>query len=196
MEFVSEHYIWFIVGGVFLLMTVIGYIADKSDFVNKQKAKDKDKEKELQKEKERIIKEKLEEQQDLDRKKEEPMEVVYEESSELAAPEITEEEIVNEPINEDMTSEEHIDSEPLNDTVEFMTPNTETNEPISDTNYGNPLTDGVLDLDSYAQSKEEPIEEIKQVEETVEQVDLSKTQPIPELDALTDEVSEDDVWKF
>lgn len=36
MEFIADNYIWFIVGGIVLLMTFIGYIAEKTDF-GKQK---------------------------------------------------------------------------------------------------------------------------------------------------------------
>ena len=36
MEFVMDNYIWFIVGGIVILMAVIGYFADKSDFGRKK----------------------------------------------------------------------------------------------------------------------------------------------------------------
>ena len=32
MQFVIDNYIWFIIGGVVILMAIIGYIADKTDF--------------------------------------------------------------------------------------------------------------------------------------------------------------------
>lgn len=37
MEFLSEYYLWFIIGGIILVMAVIGYIADKTDFGRKNK---------------------------------------------------------------------------------------------------------------------------------------------------------------
>lgn len=37
MDFITENYIWFIVGGVVVLMAIIGYIADKTDFGRKGK---------------------------------------------------------------------------------------------------------------------------------------------------------------
>ena len=37
MDFIVENYVWFIVGGVIILMAVIGYIADKTDFGRKGK---------------------------------------------------------------------------------------------------------------------------------------------------------------
>ena len=37
MDFIVENYVWFIVGGIIILMAVIGYIADKTDFGRKGK---------------------------------------------------------------------------------------------------------------------------------------------------------------
>ena len=36
MEFITENYVWFIVGGVIIIMAVIGYFADKSNFGKKK----------------------------------------------------------------------------------------------------------------------------------------------------------------
>ena len=35
MDFISEYYLWFVIGGIILVMAVIGYIADKTDFGRK-----------------------------------------------------------------------------------------------------------------------------------------------------------------
>lgn len=35
MEFLSEYYLWFVIGGIILVMALIGYIADKTDFGRK-----------------------------------------------------------------------------------------------------------------------------------------------------------------
>ena len=43
MEFIEEYYIWFIIGGIILFMTLIGYIADKYSYIEKQKSKNKEK---------------------------------------------------------------------------------------------------------------------------------------------------------
>lgn len=40
MEFIYENYIWFLGGGIIFLMTLIGYIADKSNYIEKQKERD------------------------------------------------------------------------------------------------------------------------------------------------------------
>lgn len=53
MQFITDNYIWFLIGGIVLLMVIIGYIAEKTDFghkdVGKKEKKDKKKEKELKK---------------------------------------------------------------------------------------------------------------------------------------------------
>ncbi|MEI3529493.1 MAG: NADH-quinone oxidoreductase subunit J [Bacilli bacterium] len=48
MDFLSEYYLWFVIGGIILLMALIGYIADKTDFgrkdiTAKKSKKEKDK---------------------------------------------------------------------------------------------------------------------------------------------------------
>ena len=43
MDFVIENYIWFLVGGVVILMTIVGYFAEKTEFgkkTNKKAEKD------------------------------------------------------------------------------------------------------------------------------------------------------------
>ena len=37
MDFIVDNYVWFIVVGIIILMAVIGYIADKTDFGRKGK---------------------------------------------------------------------------------------------------------------------------------------------------------------
>lgn len=51
-NFIGEHYIWFLIGGIVLLMTIIGYIAEKTNFgknqfMKKEKKPEKDTNKEL-----------------------------------------------------------------------------------------------------------------------------------------------------
>ena len=36
MEILAENYIWFIIGVAIILMTIIGYIADKTNFGKKE----------------------------------------------------------------------------------------------------------------------------------------------------------------
>lgn len=60
MDFIVDNYVWFIVVGIIILMAVIGYIADKTDFGRKGKEEDT-KEKKVEKpKKEKKVKEKKE----------------------------------------------------------------------------------------------------------------------------------------
>lgn len=60
MDFIVDNYVWFIVVGIIILMAVVGYIADKTDFGRKGKDEDT-KEKKVEKpKKEKKIKEKKE----------------------------------------------------------------------------------------------------------------------------------------
>ena len=58
MEFIVDNYIWFIVGTVILLMTLIGYIAERTDFGHRKVEasidKKKKKEEKLKKDKETL----------------------------------------------------------------------------------------------------------------------------------------------
>lgn len=60
MDFIVDNYVWFIVIGIIILMAVVGYIADKTDFGRKGKDEDT-KEKKVEKpKKEKKVKEKKE----------------------------------------------------------------------------------------------------------------------------------------
>ena len=60
MDFIVDNYVWFIVVGIIILMAVVGYIADKTDFGRKGKDEDT-KEKKVEKpKKEKKVKEKKE----------------------------------------------------------------------------------------------------------------------------------------
>lgn len=37
MDFIADNYVWFIIVGIIILMAVIGYFADKTDFGRKVK---------------------------------------------------------------------------------------------------------------------------------------------------------------
>lgn len=57
MDFIIDNYIWFIVVGIIIIMAVIGYIADKTDFGRKlsiQKEERPKKEKKVKEKKEKI----------------------------------------------------------------------------------------------------------------------------------------------
>ncbi len=60
MEIITEYYIWFIIGGIILFMTLIGYIADKSNYIEKQKNKNKEKKNSIIEQKQKHITKKSE----------------------------------------------------------------------------------------------------------------------------------------
>ena len=60
MQFVADNYIWFIVGGVVILMAIIGYFADRTDFGRKEFQKRLKEPKEKNTKKENTKKEKVE----------------------------------------------------------------------------------------------------------------------------------------
>jgi hypothetical protein len=45
MDFITDNYVWFIVGGIILVMALIGYIAERTDFGRKESTKKEKKEK-------------------------------------------------------------------------------------------------------------------------------------------------------
>lgn len=55
MEFIVDNYIWFIVGGIILFMTLIGFIADKTNYIENQKNQDKKKKETIDKKKKEPI---------------------------------------------------------------------------------------------------------------------------------------------
>ncbi len=62
MDFVIENYIWFLIIGVVLVMALIGYIAEKTDFVKEKEPKEK-KQKKSKKNVEEVVEEAKEEPQ-------------------------------------------------------------------------------------------------------------------------------------
>lgn len=45
MDFVIEYYIWFLIAGIIMIMALIGYIAEKTEFVKEKKPKEQKKNK-------------------------------------------------------------------------------------------------------------------------------------------------------
>ena len=54
MDFIVQNYVWFIVGGIIILMAIIGYIADKTDFGRNFKTEKPKKQKPKEEKRERI----------------------------------------------------------------------------------------------------------------------------------------------
>ena len=209
MEFIMENYVWFAAGGIFLLMTLVGYIADKSNFVNKQKTKDKQKEKDLKLEKERIIKEKLEEQKEEELKTlEETIEI---ESNETGV-QVETENIVNLEENLNLVPEETAtvqnDIKLAEGTINLDTNiNPEITEELVAANYEKEASTEVINLDLF-DKKQEEVEEVSEIsnteifanlEATNDTLNTESLNEIPStlsLDETNQEITEDDVWKF
>lgn len=179
MDFIVDNYIWFIVGGVILIMTLIGYIADKTEFVENQKAKDK--EKKVKQEKKKKEK-KSKEQEIFEKQINNGKNLVLEEGSidyPVEIEEKPEEEIpveVDTSFEDQMTGEDGLNfEEPIpavedtlsevpsdSNNIDFETPIASVPEsqetPVMENTFEGidpdimkPLEGGVLNLDKYAE---------------------------------------------
>jgi len=213
MQFIMDNYVWFAVGGIVIIMAIIGYFADKTDFGRKVEEKKEPKiKKEKKPKKEKSVKEpeKIEvEAKGIDELTKSMAETTKEEENtpvtdDLYAPlEATEEELdptLFEPLvplsNEIVTEE--VEEPTVEETKEEI-------EPVS-TNIELPATDamatteemGELELKPFTPSAiEEPIEE--SVEETVvpemQPIEPLKEEPV-QIPASEPEATEEDIWKF
>lgn len=225
MDFIVDNYIWFIVGGVILIMTLIGYIADKTQFVENQKTKDREKKANQEKRK----KEKKSKEQEIFEKEihngknlvleESPVDypVEIEENTDIPPVDTSFEEQMN-PIDEGLTFEDPLLETPVETAEEPASLTSQAEEPIqtstentdlSDINSDimKPLEDGVLHLDHY-------VDEDKKVETPIITPSIEETAPLveeptspiqvpnesenitPSEESPFTDTSDDDVWKF
>jgi len=209
MEFIAENYIWFIIIGIVVLMTIIGYIADKTNFTKKEENREKIKGSKKKK------KEKIEEV--------EAYEEIPEENVPTQNNDILEEILVEDiPANEvpEINAMEDFNMDSTKPEFEMGVPEVLGEEVLLENEETEPLfreEDTVQNLDEIVASKptevsenESQIEEdlyvgldgtpnaYKEVENTDEQDDLEIELPsISSLDSeLKEETDEDDVWKF
>lgn len=214
MQFIMDNYIWFAVGGIVIIMAIIGYFADKTDFGRKKEEKEP--------------KAKKEKKQKKEKKVQEPQKIEVDakginELTQSMADTLTED-TVEETMDdlyaplENTETQEEVDAslyEPLvpltneeaTETNIVEEPAMEVQEPIA-TEVEVPMVDSMatmeeepkkVELQPFMPSTiEEPIEE--SVEENIEPI----AQPI---EPLTEEpvqipttesetTEEDDVWKF
>ena len=220
MGFFVDNWLWFLVGAIVVLMTLIGYIAEKTDFGRKDipKREKVKKEKPKKEKKQPKAKEELEEvlesepmpevQMSLatDSIFEEPIENANEEVEDLNAPfgDISfEEPSVEEPFepveNLNNTFEEFAYEEPS------VEESVETFEPMEELTDADEEIETLEDLSvpfeetNYAM----PINEVEEVvaNEPVEELNLEDLNTpkieLPDLDSIvTEEDDTDDVWKF
>jgi len=212
MEFFVDNWLWFLIGAIVILMTLIGYIAEKTDFGRKdiQKREKPKKEKKQPKAKEEL-KEVLESepmpevQMSLatDSIFEEPIETLEntneeaEETEDLTVPfgdisfEMPSAEETFEPVeNLNTQYEDFTPVKPMNDAEEPAEELTSVTEedltiPFGDTTYDIPVSE---EKEVVAN---EPIEELNLDEINTPNIEL------PDLDSIvTEDDDADDVWKF
>lgn len=179
LDFVSNNYVWFVVGGIILLMAIIGFIAEKTDFgkkplkekkVNKKEKEEKAKEPEVVKEPEDNV-EKENNSEELD-----TIDFDIKDNSEDTAKTEKEENVV-----EDLET-----TDKISDPVLVNTNTEDLSIPFGDNDNNNIQEDTDEKSTSY--------EDVKPVEEPSLEDDKL---PLPEIDKLDDNDDEDDdVWKF
>lgn len=205
MNFIEENYLWFIIGGIVLVMIVIGYIAEKTDFGHKKIEKQ-------EKPKENKLKLETEKKPPKDLKNVKLGDIVYKDAINKAGGEILEtkvesiNDILTEPIKEeiknDSLSKEEIDalSVPIGEVASDI-----KNEPIGDV-LDEPIKEEIKDLSVPIGEETVVSEEKKQdvADETDTTTDESKPndniwedKPIMETKKeATNVESEEDIWKF
>ena len=194
MDFIVDNYVWFIVVGIIILMAVIGYIADKTDFGRKGKT-----EKVVEKKKEKPKKE----------KKPQPTKI------EVDAKGINE---LSQDVAEKNFNNSDNPVEPPVNSDEVSLPPIDDSEPVVDQQFTAPMANEAVDQSLFAPLTEETTEnkvdqvvENNQVNEVINeepqngennQVDeLQNINPttLPETNEenKNEPVAEDeDIWKF
>jgi len=184
MNFILDNWLWFLIAAIILLMTLIGYVAEQTDFGRKEIEK-KEKPKKEKKKKEKPKKEK--------NKKEEPEVLIVEESENKPEVQISlaTDSILNNELEVDESFEEEIPEElnvPFGDVrfeepIEVMTDVLENKDINEELVQENTIEDTVVD---------EPV-----VESNLDEIAIPDME-LPDLDAIVSEDNDDDddVWKF
>lgn len=202
MEFIMENYIWFIIGGIVILMTIIGYIADKTNFTKREENREKikhSKKKKIEELEEIIEEEPVQETheinpiEDFNMEGFEPAfdtdEIVAEETS------INEPIVMEDPVAEkikDINEEEMFDMNIDGEVEETVEEPTEMDKDLEVEPQEIAEEDLYVGLDGTPNAYKED-EEIEEQDENLE-IELPS---ISSLDSeLKEETDEDDVWKF
>ena len=193
MEFILDNYIWFIVGGIIILMAVIGYFAEKTDFGRSKKVEAETeipKEKSKEKPKEKPKKEKKSKKENAE-EKQEKIEIDNKGINDLVQSEL---------VTDNLTVENP--EEPLTDVNV-----SDTNENVDQSLFA-PLEDFTA-KDTTEEVQEQPvvidelINEPKDSDEKLGNDDLKPIDSTPLADVSSSNDNEeknvsddDDVWKF
>lgn len=166
MDFIVQNYVWFIVGGVIILMAVIGYIADKTDFGRKGKEENKiekpKKEKKAKEKKEKI--------------KVEPKGIN----------ELTQKVNEKDKINIETDQNPNVNMQNITDNVQ-ATDVTSSNENIDQSLFA-PLTDDVKEVIPQDSKKDEPLE--------LKSVEPAKLETSNQENNSQKVAEDEDIWKF
>ena len=212
MDFVIENYIWFLIIGVILVMALIGYIAEKTDFVKEKEPKEKKpkKQKKHKKDVEEVpqeIKDESQiEQNDVTTQPEVPQSTMTTgtamdwelpstigEVSGSSVDEISNDSnIVESDMNVSMESPDEISSLP---TANLTTDNSEEEEVVD-------LSDVTTQLEPQLAEAKFQIAPEQEVDSSIEESKASskkkknKKKKVVKETSSTDDASLDDIWKF
>lgn len=167
MEFITENFVWFIIGGIVLLMTIIGFIAEKTDFGRKTFEK-----------KDKPVKKNKKETNELQEEKSE--DVVFES---------------NEPSTLVEESESSVSLEQSNSLEIEQNPDVVIKEPTLE-ELSVPLEDVKIDFVEPIVIEEPETENLKNEQfVNVEPQDLSLPD-LDTIENSTSVAEDDDIWKF
>lgn len=188
LEFLEQNYLWIIIGGIIILMAIIGYIADKKDFIGKKQEERKNDKK---------IKEKK------TKEKKEPLKVELKGIGDIT------EKLREEPVNID----EKLKNEPTIDLSreDLFTPlesKEEESEEI-DQSLFEPITSNneetAPDYEPVDQALFAPLEPTESVATNFDEV-LEQPEELPAIEPVSldnldmnskeEQSSDDDIWKF
>lgn len=200
MDFLSEYYLWFIIGGIILVMAVIGYIADKTDFGRKNKIADTNNKFKEEKGNDITQNPIIEvEQASMVNDVIETPEIINNESVQVETPKVAD--VSDIIIEEQSTSNE-------DDTITIEEPIIEEEIKIEENSFEQPIMN---DISTPLESKEVEIKEVVDESAYVLNNDLSSfaattnnefVKPVSDSasnvvdDVINDQDSDDDIWKF
>lgn len=182
MEFFVENWLWFLVGGIVILMTIIGYIAEKTDFgrkdIQKKEKSEKKKEKTLDK-----------------------VEVIEPEVTEEFVP--TEEKEVEPEVQIALATDSFLE-EPETLEIESQNDNQNSEEipeelkvPFGDISFEEPVDNVTNNFNTNDSFVDEVIEEEPQEVIQTEAIETPEIE-LPDLESIVSDSNDedDDVWKF
>lgn len=205
MQFIMDNYIWFAVGGIVIIMAIIGYFADKTDFGRNKEEKPPKVKKEKKPKKEKKVEEPQKIEVDAkgineltqsmietptEETKEEAMDDLYAPLESTESQDVEVDASLYAPL-EPLTNEEVTEVE----TQETMT----TEVPVIDSMATMEEEPKEVELEPFTPNTiEEPIEESieENIEPLVQPIEPLKEEPVQIPTTEPEATEEEDVWKF